>query len=835
MADITLLQPSFAGGELAPSLYGRVDIQRYGSSLKTLRNFFVKQYGGASNRPGFEFRGSTSTATGNIRLIPFVFNDEQSYLCEFGDQYVRFWSNGVQIESAPNVPFELGTPYLSADLHLIKFDQSADVITLTARGYAPRELRRLTATTFSLALIETEFGPFRGQNLDESITVTASGLTGAITLTASSAIFLADQLNTPMRLDQVDMGTVERWQNRESGVVVAEERFVDERVYRAIGPGGNNTGDSPPAVTEGSTWDGPNSTIVGISGTFGVEWEYIHSGFGIVMITSITSPTVAQATVIGELPRPIMVEGTYRWSFAAWTPARGYPIASAYYQQRRIFGGSLEQPQTAWMSETGVFNSFKRDNPIVASNSISFGLDAREINEFRHLVSLKSLIAMTSGAAWDVGSYGDSGLAPDNIRADVQNFRGASHVRPVTIGETAIYVQTRGQQLRDLTYTFEVDGFTGGNLSTFSNHLFRGRTVVDMAYAEIPESIIWVVLDNGTLLSCTYVREQQMIAWARHETPKGEVKAVAVIPEGDNDVLYIAVERQINGSTVRFIERLKDREFDDLDDAFFVDSGLSYDGRNTTTTTMTLSGGTDWEHPNPLTLTASSSTFSAGSVDRLYRLYIDIENDDGFPAGRVFADLLVTAFTSDTVVTVEPVRIVPEQLRDVAVSEWALMATTLSGLDHLEGETLSILTDGNVHPQETVSSGEITLDYAAAVVHAGLGYNSDLETLPINSINPVVRDNKKLVTAVNFELEDTRGLFAGRSNGETPPDFENLLELKQRTDEDWAESTRLFTGLARIDIESSWDKNATIAVRQSDPLPISILSIMPEVTFGGKG
>lgn len=564
--------------------------------------------------------------------------------------------------------------------------------------------------------------------------------------------------------------------------------------------------------------------------------KYIHSGFGIVNITAVTNSTTATATVIGELPKPVRDDGTYRWSLAAWTSTRGYPIASSYYQQRRVFGGSQAQPQTAWMSETSVFNSFKRDNPIVASNSISFGLDAREINEFRHLVSLKSLIAMTSGAAWDIGSYGDSGLAPDNIRADVQNFRGSSHVRPVTIGETAVYVQTRGQQLRDLTYTFEVDGFTGGNLSTFSNHLFRGRTIVDMAYAEIPESIIWVVLDNGTLLSCTYVREQQMIAWARHDTPKGLVKSIAVIPEGDNDVLYAAIEREINGSTVRFIERLKDREFDELDDAFFVDSGLTFDGRNTTaTTTLTLSGGTDWKHPNPLTLTASAATFTAASVDRFYRLYIDIENDDGYPDGRVIADVKVTGFTSTTVVTVEPVRIVPEQLRNVAVSEWSLMATTLSGLDHLEGETVSILTDGNVHPEETVSGGEITLDYAAAVVHVGLGYNSDLETLPLNSVNPVIRDNKKLVTAVNFELEDTRGLFAGRSEGNTPPNFKNLLELKQRSNENWGQSTKVFTGLVRLDIESSWDKNATIAVRQSDPLPISILSIMPEVTFGGKG
>lgn len=817
----SLIQPSFAGGELAPSLQGRVDLARYAISLRTCRNFIILPYGGAASRPGFRYVAATKNAGQACRLIPFVFNAQQTYVIELGDGYARFHQNGAPVIDGGS-PVEVVTPWLEADLPMVKYVQSADVLTLLHPDYQPREIRRTSATSFSVTTFEPELGPFQDQNVDEAVTITASGETGNITLTASGALFSNEHVGTLVRLRQQDMGEVSAWQNR-ANVSVGDKRYVDERVYEAVekAASGALTGDNTPAHTEGEQWDGPQATVQGITEALGVKWRYLHSGVGVVEITAVNSDTSADATVVSRVPAPVVSDGTYRWSLAAWNAARGYPGTATYYQQRLVLAGSPAEPQTFWMSETGIFDGFETNLPLEADDAISFTLASRQVNEIRHLVPLGSLLALTSGAEWQIDS-GDQGLAPDTVRASAQGYRGSSHLTPLLIGSSALYVQARGSIVRDLAYTFESDSYTGDDLTIFSNHLFRGHTLTDWTYAQEPDSLVWAVRDDGVLLSMTYVREQQVVAWARHDTD-GAFESVASVSEGAEDAVYVVVRREINGATVRYIERLEAREFDALEDFFGVDAGLTYDGRNTTATTLTLSGGTGWSTKETLTLTASAATFDAGHVGRRYRL----------TAGDDFSDVEVVAYTSDTEVDVVPVRLVPEAVRDAATSDWALMATTLVGLDHLEGKTVSICADGNAAPQEVVTAGSITLDEPAAVAHVGLPITCDLETLPISSAGETVRDNRKSITAVGLVLHKSRGVFAARSRENFEAD--KLIELKQRTDEDWAETTRMITGYTRLAIPTSWDRDGRVFLRQADPLPLTILAIIPEVTLGGKG
>ena len=823
----SLLQASFAGGELAPSLQGRVDLARYAISLRTCRNFIVLPYGGAASRPGLEYVAAAKHAGKTCRLIPFVFNADQTYVIELGDGYARFHQDGAPVMDG-GAPEEIATPWAEADLPLVKWVQSADVLTLLHPDYAPRELSRTSATTFSLATYSPQLGPFRDQNTDEGITVTASAVTGSVTLTASSGIFSSEHVGTLVQLRQVDMGEISAWQNR-ADVSVGDKRYVDERVYEATELSATAsdtlTGDNTPAHTEGEQWDGPRATVQGITETLGVKWKYLHSGVGVVKITGYTSATSVTGTVVKRLPDTVVSANTYRWSLAAWDGVRGYPGTATYYQQRLVLGGSKAQPQTFWMSETGIFDGFETNLPIEADDAISFTLASRQVNEIRHLVPLGSLLALTSGAEWQIAS-GDQGLAPDTVEASAQGYRGTSHLPPLLIGSSALYVQARGTIVRDLTYSFELDGYAGDDLTVFSNHLFRGYTLTDWAYTQEPNSIVWAVRSDGTLLSMTYVREQQVVAWARHDTP-GTVESVASVAEGAEDALYVVVKRTVNGATVRYVERLASREFDALEDYFGVDSGLTYDGRSTDGTTLTLSGGTDWTTAETLTRTASAAPFDAGQVGRRFRVTV----------GDDFADVDVTAFTSDTVVSVAPVRLVPEAVRDTATADWALMATTLAGLDHLEGETVAIAADGNAAPPKTVSGGSITLDTPAAVAHVGLPITCDLETLPINQTTRSgdnLRGNHKNVPAVGLVLHRSRGVFAGRDR-EAFAAAQNLVELKQRDDEDWAESTNLLTGYTRLAIPTGWDQDGRVFLRQADPLPLTILSIIPEVQLGGKG
>lgn len=818
----SILQPSFSGGELAPSLQGRVDLARYQISLRTCRNFTVLPYGGVANRAGFRYVAAAKYADRKCRLIPFSFNAQQTYVIELGHQYARFHRDGAQLVTG-GAPVEVSTPWTEDELFQIKYVQSADVLTLLHPDHKPRELRRTSDTSWTLATFKNELGPFQDQNTNESITITASAVTGSVTLTASSGIFKNEHVGTLIRLRQVDMGDINAWQNR-AQVKVGDLRYVDERVYEAVALAGTTsdtlTGDITPAHTEGAQWDGPRVPVQGITENLGVKWQYLNSGEGVVEITGITNSTTVTGTVRQRLPSTIVSGNTYRWSLAAWDSVRGYPQTATYHQQRLVLAGSKSDPQTFWMSETGIFNGFKTNFPIEADDAITFTLASRQINEIRHLTPLGELLALTSGAEWVIEA-GQEGLTPDGISAKPQNYRGVSDVPPLLIGSSAIYVQARGAIVRDLTYSFELDGYTGDDLTVFSNHLFRGYSVVDWAYAQEPDSLVWAVRDDGALLSMTYVREQQVVAWSHHDTD-GTFESVATIAEGSEDALYAMVKRTINGSTVRYVERLASRQFEAVEDYFGVDSGLTYDGRNAYATTLTLSGGTEWTTKESLTLTASASTFTADQVGRRYRLY----------GGDDFADLEVTAFTSATEVTVKPVRIVPTDVRGVATADWALMATTLTGIDHLEGKEVSILADGNVATPTTVVSGSVTLANPAAVAHVGLPYESDVETLPISSTGETIRDNAKTVVAVGLVLHRSRGVFAARSRAGWEKD--DLTELKQRDDEDWAEATNLLTGYARLTIPTGWDRDGRVFIRQADPLPLTILAIIPEVHIGGK-
>ncbi len=823
----SFMQPSFAGGELSPSLQGRVDLARYAISLKTCRNFVVMPYGGVSNRPGFRYVGACKYSDRTVRLIPFSFNTEQTYVIELGHQYARFHRDGITIEDGGS-PVEVVTPYDESDLFMIKYVQSADVLTLVHNDYPPQQLKRYSETDWYLDEFVPELGPFQDQNVDESVTITSSGTIGSsVVITASSPIFSAEHVGTLIEVKQMSNGDVAAWMNR-SSVSVGDLAYVDERVYEAVElsdtAANTLTGDETPAHEEGEQWDGPKTTVQGIDETLGVKWKYRNGAKGVARIHTLISSTEVEVEVLKRFPLTIVNDGTYRWSLQAWNDVTGYPGTASYYQQRLVLANSRAQPQTFWMSETGIFTGFDTNTPIEADDGITFTLASRQVNEIRHLVPLGSLLALTSGAEWLI-SDNDQGLAPDTIKAEVQGYRGASDIPPLLIGSSALYIQARDTIVRDLAYSFELDGFTGDDLTIFSSHLFQGYSIKDWAYAQEPDSVVWVVRNDGTMLSMTYQREQQVVAWAHHDTVDGEFESVAVIAEGSRDVPYAVVKREVNGSTVRYIEYLDARRFDSVQEFFCVDSGLTYDGRGDGTVSVTLSGGTEWTTHETLTLTASEALFSAGIVGRRMRLY----------SGDKFADLDVDAYTSDTVVSVSPVRIVPEELQGATTSIWALMATELTGLDHLEGETVSILADGDVHTPEVVASGSVTLNYPAAIAHVGLPITADIETLPISSAGETVRDTLKSIVGVGFQLDKSRGLFAGRSQSDFEGDGNNLIELKQREYEDWAGATGLMTGLAYISIPTSWDQDGRVFVRQSDPLPLTILSIIPRVQTGGKG
>lgn len=821
----SLIQPSFAGGEIAPNVYGRVDLAKYSVALRRCRNFIVRQYGGIENRPGTRFIAEAKYPDRKCRLIPFQFSTVQTYALEFGHLYMRVYKDGGQVLTSSNVIYELATPYQEADLFDLKFTQSADVMTICHQSYAPRELQRFAHDNWALVEVVTKNGPFEDINIDESKTVYSSGETGTVTLTASSAIFGAEQVGKLFYLEQPAVDSVPVWETSKS-VNVGTVRRADNNYYRANTAG--KTGTLRPSHTEGMAWDGWGGS--GDDDT-GIQWEYLHSGFGICRITAVAGNGLsATATVISRIPSNAVggANASYKYGRYAWNSVNGYPGTVVYYQQRLIFAASTAQPQTVWCSRSGDYKDFGKNNPITDDDRIIYTYAGRQVNEIRHLIDVGSLVALTSGGQFQITGDQNKVLTPSSFSFSSQGADGASSTPPITVSNIALFIQDKGSVVRDLAYSFDVDGYQGSDLTVLANHLFQGYQLVDWSFTVVPYSSAWAIRNDGMLLCLTYLRDQQVFAWAPQPSD-GKFESTCSISEGTEDGVYFSVQRSINGVTKRYIERLNTRQFTDDADAFFVDCGLTYNGINTDSSrlmTLTSSNGS-WVWSGPFRLNVfGDAYFSASNIgDEVHFPYTEVEDD---VLTEKTLRLRIIEYINGNEVTVQGNRDIPQQFRNTNVSAWSLARRSFGGLSHLNGKTVSILSDGNVEPQKVVVDGAIRLDEPGAVVHVGLPITAEFETLDINISNQeTLLDKKMLISQVSLIVNASRGVFAGT-------DGQNLYEYPQREFEFYDQHVEDATGIIELSIDANWSKGGRVYVRQSDPLPLSVLAVIPSVTVGGR-
>ncbi|MDX7082505.1 phage tail protein [Serratia marcescens] len=829
----SLIQPSFAGGEVSPSLYGRVDLEKYQTSLRRCRNFIVRQYGGVENRPGTRYVAPAKYPDRTCRLIPFQFNTEQTYVLEVGDHYFRVFMDGAQVVyssgASAGLPVDVATPWAAGDIDLLKYTQSADVMTVCHPNYPPMEIQRYAHDDWRTVAVVTVSGPFANVNIDEAITVYASATSGTVTLTASASIFKSWHVGSLFYMEQKNVDTVGRWVTGEAVSLDNICRY-QENYYRCVDVGErSHTGPVAPSHTTGDSWDG---WAVAGSDAYGVKWRYLHSGRGICRITAVSGDGLtATADVVirkdGEIELPGQVVGaesaTYKWAHYAWNADAGYPGTVVYFQQRLMFAGSRSQPQTVWTSRSGDYKDFGTSNPTVDDDAITYTYAGRQLNQIRHLIDVGSLVALTSGGEYKVNGNQQGTLTPSAFQFSSQGQNGASHVQPIAISNVALFIQQKGGAVRDLAYSFDVDGFQGSDLTILANHFFVGFQIVDWAFAITPMSIVWCARNDGALLGLTYMRDQQVAAWHIHPGV-GRYESLCSIAEDTEDALYCVVARTINGQQRRYIERMQTRLYADMDDAFFVDCGLTYDGRNRDASkTMMLTGGSgDWPYDEEMTLTvAGASYFTAGDVgSEIHIPYF--ENDE-----NKVLKLPIRSVVNGNQATVTSNRNVPVQLRGIAVSNWSMARGEFSGLDHLEGQAVSILSDANVEPQKIVTGGSITLEKAGAVVHAGLPIAAVIETLDVNlNGNETLLDKKKIFGKASILVNDSRGGEMGTPGGE-------MYEFPQRYDEFYDDPIEPKTGTVELQLDANWGKNGRLIVEQNDPLPMTILAVIPRVTVGG--
>lgn len=771
----SVIQRSFAGGEIAPALYGRVDQAKYATGLKTCENFLVQRHGGAANRPGLQFVAEVKDSATRCRLLKFVFNDEQTYVIEAGHEYFRFIRWGGQLEDPPGTPYEIATPYAAADLPRLQYVQSGDVVTIVHRNYRPRDLSRFGHTDWTLTPVST----VPSIATPTGVTVTAGG--------SGSQVF------------------------RYRVTALAEDTY-EESAPSAIA---SVTAAAPTAAAPHTIkW-----TAVAGAAEYYVykELNGVYGYVGTAVGTEFRDTNIIpDVNLCAPEPQDL------------FTDTGDYPATVMYFQQRKWYGNTLNNPEKLWASRSASYNSFSTRRPLQADDALALTIAGRQVNEIRGMVDLGRLVVFTSGAEYFLDGDADGVLRPGYHWPRAQTYNGSGWLPPLVVGDTALYLQARGSIVRDLGYQMEgLDRVGSNDLTIFATHLFNGYQIEEWDYAQVPNSIVWAVRDDGTLLGLTYVRDHRVWGWHRHVTD-GAFESVVVVPEGHEDVLYCIVRRTINGQPRRYIERLTSRQIDertDIRDLFFVDSGLSYDGRNHDPShTLTLSGGSAWTYDEELTLASSKAGyFGAGDVGNAWQL----EAADGSKV-----TVTCTAYSDDQTVTVTANKTVPESLRDTAVSDWAKAVDDLAGLDHLEGKYVAVFADGNVvdngldEAAHQVTNGRISLAEPAAVIHVGLPYVATMETLNLDDpAGETLADKKKLVRLVTLLVESTRGVFVG-------PDAEHLQEYHQREHEDWGEPTRLKTGYVEIPLNSTWDDNGRIVIRQRDPLPLTVLAAVPSGEIG---
>lgn len=682
-------QRSFIGGELSPSLHARADLQSYQYGLSLCLNFIVRPQGGIDSRPGTKFIDELKDSDYRGRLIPFQFNTEQSYILVFEDENMRVIRDGGYVLSA-SVPYEITTPYGTEDLSRLVFTQDADQMTITHPDYDPRRLSRTADDNWSLDVI----------NYSSSVTV-------------------------PTGVAVTTVGTASTLDNKDYTYVVTA---VDENGVESL-PSSSVTHN----IDEMTTTYGSKITWTAVAGA---EYYRVYrdpsNGTGIYAWVGDTQNEVFEDYNVSP--------DTSDAPPSEYEPFSGTddkPSSVGYFQQREVFANTNNAPQSIFMTQLSNYNSMRFSRPARTDDAIFFTIKSLQVNEIRHIVGLDSLIFLTSGAVWKLTEGQDRILTPLSIGLRVQNYWGCSWTKPVVIGDSIVFVQEKGTKIRDLSYEFVDDKYRGSDLSILAQHLFDGYTVDEMAYADEPFSVLWSVRSDGTLLGLTYHKEQNVVAWHQHESASGVFESVATISEDGRDAAYFIVKRVVDGSTVRYIERMQERVTSSAADVWCVDSGLQYSGS---------------------------------------------------------------------------------------------AATTITGLDHLEGEEVVAVADGNVVTGLTVSSGEIELTKAAEKVTVGLAYTPTIELLELDTGSITgPRGRKASVNNVMVEFKDSRGGWVGTVDDQGNPG--TLQEIPARYVSDGYDPLSLKSFKQDVTVPGTWERGLQVRIEQRVPMPMSILAVIPDVEF----
>jgi len=544
------------------------------------------------------------------------------------------------------------------------------------------------------------------------------------------------------------------------------------------------------------------------AGHVGALWR-LRSGtdHAHVKITGFTNSTTVTVVAKDNIPASLQAVGVFTWSEGEFSNVRGFPTAITFHEQRLVLAGTAESSQKIWFSKSADFENFEVGT--VADSSFDRTIAAQSNDAIAWLLSSDSLFIGTSEGIWRArNSANSAALSNSDISLKRVIGFGSHTMQPVFADNSPFYLQRGKQKLRTISFTTGSDRSTAVDSTIRSDHI-TGDGLVDMSYQQNPISTIISVREDGQAPVFTYESEQEVTAWGRFTT-QGSFEYTSVIPSQSTwDEVYFVVKRTINGVQKRFIEVI-DTNFkvDDVN-AFYVDCGLSYNG--TKSTTLSITGTTT------LTMTAGVATFSAGDVGK------EIHEING-KYGRA----LITGFTSSTVITATKLETFSSN--SLVSGDWAVAVKTVSGLTHLPSTQVAVMSDGSTVPSQTVTGGgTITLGEAGSIIHVGLSYESIFRNMPIevsrlgNAIGSS-QGKKKRFDRIIVKVKNTRG-------GKLVDEKGDESDLLTRSLVDFMNiAPPLLNEDIGIESNSDWTETGNIMIKQTEPQPMSILSVTYYVT-----
>lgn len=837
MAEETFERRSaFNAGEISPWLDPRVDQEKYHLGCRQMRNVRPTVYGGAFKRPGTVFLGEARIHTGRVRLLSFQYEVGKTFVLELTDSKLRVWSTGTSPElvedpDSPGDPLVVNTPWEEDELDDLQVCQLNDLLFVTHPDYQPRVIARYADDDWRVVKYNPDWPallPINDRNT--TLTVTANNATPAawsssttydagdevtregddfacrldgcknidpgnhkdwkrwwrlkdgtgtlgmgrrVTVTASKALFDTDHAGTKWvliwRRDELKKtlhlngGSVSKttgsiyclgaWSagtladNSGSGdwdVEVTVQRSEDNKnwtSYKVIDASRSEvqsllTGNEKEPCFLRLKLTARNGTI---PTQYKAELEVSDPDqHGIVRLKSISSDTVAVGIL--EFPVPGTTATKY-WHEPAWSAVRGYPRAMTIHEGRLWFGGTKYQPTTFWATGVDRFETFRIGTE--SDLGKEFQVQSDEANAIQWLVSHDGLLIGTKGAEW---FYGER-LGEDLPKLRKTTGYGSAAVQGRMVNESVVFIQRSKRKLRELAW--DGDRLACQDLTLLAEH-FGDAKFLQMAVQRNPETVVWIITNQGDMIGMTYERGQNVAGWFRYETGRnfgtggttGKFESVCLVEgSGEEDEIWVSVKRVIDGDTYRFIERfqpdlIRNIKEGDPEDLIYSDAAVVYDGAAT---------------------------------------------------------------------------------------------TTISGLDHLEGARVSILADGAPHPSQVVSGGEITLQWEASTVIAGLPFYAYVEPTYLETSDPgtITKAFKKRITKAYIEFWESLGCQISGDGGARW----DTIEFRDVADPMDA-APPLWSGIKEESVDCGSDRQATVILRSAQPLPMNILSLTVRFVMG---